>query len=282
MRISPGARTATRRCTSPRGAGTWRWSERLVQHGADVSRRRARRRNAAHGGRAHGQSPTSPRGCSRTARRTSCRRSSASSPRARAAIAPPPTRCSRPTRHCATELRPEHHLMLHRPAESGNAACARHDAGVRLRSDAKDKDSVTPLHRAAMGGHPEAVRVLLRTAPTSTRSTACSRRRRSCGRSRGAVNSRDQGADFVGVARLLIAAGSPLEWDAARGCAGPGAHAGRADRFAARRGRQRSGQHCRPGHIGGAARDPGQTSSTGASDRARFLHVANGTSTTDD
>ena len=77
--------------------------------------------------------------------------------------------------------------------------------------DARDKDNVTPLHRAAMGGHPEATRVLL---------------------AHGAdINARDgmfaapplvwavegrghaePGADHVGVARVLIAAGSPVEW----------------------------------------------------------------------
>ena len=60
-----------------------------------------------------------------------------------------------------TELRPEHHLMLHRPAESGNAAVLETMLACGFDPHAKDKDNVTALHRAAMGGHPEAVRVLL-------------------------------------------------------------------------------------------------------------------------
>ena len=61
-----------------------------------------------------------------------------------------------------TELRPEHHVMLHRPAESGNAAVLETMLACGFETDARDKDNVTPLHRAAMGGHPDAVRVLLK------------------------------------------------------------------------------------------------------------------------
>ena len=52
--------------------------------------------------------------------------------------------------------------MLHRPAESGNAAVLETMLACGFEPDAKDKDNVTPLHRAAMGGHVDAVRVLLR------------------------------------------------------------------------------------------------------------------------
>ena len=61
-----------------------------------------------------------------------------------------------------SELGPEHHLMLHRPAESGNAAVLETMLGCGFNPEAKDKDNVTPLHRAAMGGHVEAVQVLLK------------------------------------------------------------------------------------------------------------------------
>ena len=37
----------------------------------------------------------------------------------------------------------------------------------------------------------------------------------------GRSNSRDRGADHVGVARLLIAAGSPLDWTPPEGAPGP-------------------------------------------------------------
>ena len=119
-----------------------------------------------------------------------------------------------------SELRPEHHVMLHRPAEAGNAAVLETMLEGGFEVDARDKDQVTPLHRAAMGGHPEAVRVLL---------------------AHGAdVNARDgmfaatplvwavegrghakHGADHVAVARLLMAAGSPLDWTPPEGAPGP-------------------------------------------------------------
>ena len=51
--------------------------------------------------------------------------------------------------------------MLHRPAESGNAAVLETMLACGFDPEARDKDNVTPLHRAAMGGHAEAVRVLL-------------------------------------------------------------------------------------------------------------------------
>ena len=50
-----------------------------------------------------------------------------------------------------SELRPEHHLMLHRPAESGNAAVLETMLACGFDPHAKDKEHVTPLHRAAMG-----------------------------------------------------------------------------------------------------------------------------------
>ena len=43
---------------------------------------------------------------------------------------------------------------------------------------AKDKDGVTALHRAAMGGHPDAVAVLLKFGAPIDDLTACSPRRR--------------------------------------------------------------------------------------------------------
>jgi ankyrin repeat protein len=110
-----------------------------------------------------------------------------------------------------TELRTEHHLMLHRFAEDGNSTSLETMLACGFDPRAKDKDNVTALHRAAMAGHPEAVRLLLAFgAPVDAKDGMFS----------GsplvwAVAGRGHpspGADHVSVARLLIEAGSPVEW----------------------------------------------------------------------
>jgi ankyrin repeat protein len=110
-----------------------------------------------------------------------------------------------------TELRRDHHLMLQRPAESGNAAVLDTMLACGFDPHVADKDGVMPLHRAAMGGHPDAVRVLLRFgAPVDARDGMFAATPLVW-----AVEGRGHaqpGADHVAVARLLIAAGSPLEW----------------------------------------------------------------------
>jgi ankyrin repeat protein len=109
-----------------------------------------------------------------------------------------------------TELRPEHHLMLHRPAESGNAAVLETMLACGFDPATKDKDSVTPLHRAAMGGHADAVRVLLKFGAN----VAATDGMFSATPLVWAVEGRNSkhGGDHVEVARLLIAAGSALGW----------------------------------------------------------------------
>ncbi len=118
------------------------------------------------------------------------------------------------------ELRPEHHQMLHRPAESGNAAALETMLARGFDPAAKDKDGVTPLHRAAMGGHPEAVKVLLKFgAPIDALDNMFS-----APPIVWAVEGRHQatpGSDHVAVARLLIDAGSPVEWTPPAASPGP-------------------------------------------------------------
>src|SRR5204863_2106305 len=63
--------------------------------------------------------------------------------------------------HLRGDLRHEHHLMLHRHAESGNAAVLDTMLTCGFDPAVADKDNVTALHRAAMAGHLDAVRVLL-------------------------------------------------------------------------------------------------------------------------
>jgi ankyrin repeat protein len=110
------------------------------------------------------------------------------------------------------ELRGEHHLMLHRPAESGNSAVLETMLACGFDPNAKDQDSVTPLHRAAMGGHPDAVRVLLKYGANVNATDGMFSATPLVWAVEGRRTAKHQGADHVEVARLLIAAGSPLGW----------------------------------------------------------------------
>jgi hypothetical protein len=111
-----------------------------------------------------------------------------------------------------SELRPEHHLMLHRPAESGNAAVLDAMLACGFNPEAKDKDHVTPLHRAAMGGHVEAVHVLLQHGADVNARDGMFAASPLVWAVEGRRNARHHAGDHVGVARVLIAAGSPLDW----------------------------------------------------------------------
>ncbi|HEY1239020.1 MAG TPA: ankyrin repeat domain-containing protein [Bryobacteraceae bacterium] len=109
------------------------------------------------------------------------------------------------------ELRAEHHRMLHVPAERGDTKVLETMLACGFDPNTPDHDGVTPLHRAAMAGKPEAVRVLLAGgAPVNALDGmfagtplvwACE----------GWSHARS-GADHLGVARVLLAAGSSREW----------------------------------------------------------------------
>ena len=194
--------------------------ERLVAHGADVSRRRAdgatphtlaeRHGNQAMAASllAHGAvSELSPldrfiAACAR-ADRTAADAMLAADPALRSA------------------LRPEHHLMLHRPAESGNAAVLEAMLACGFQPDARDKDNVTPLHRAAMGGHVDAVRVLLAYGADVNALDGMFSASPLVWAVEGRRTTKHGGGDHVGVARLLIASGSPLDWSPPEGAPGP-------------------------------------------------------------
>ena len=102
--------------------------------------------------------------------------------------------------------------MLHRPAESGNAAVLETMLACGFDPEAKDKERVTPLHRAAMGGHVDAVRVLLTHGADVTARDGMFAASPLVWAVEGRRNARHRGADHVGVARVLIASGSPLDW----------------------------------------------------------------------
>jgi ankyrin repeat protein len=119
------------------------------------------------------------------------------------------------------ELRPEHHLMLHRAAESGNSAVLETMLACGFDSMAKDKDIVTPLHRAAMGGHPPAVRVLLQYGASVNALDGMFSASPLVWAVEGRHTSKHAGTDHVEVARLLIAAGCPLGWTPPEGAPSP-------------------------------------------------------------
>jgi hypothetical protein len=119
-----------------------------------------------------------------------------------------------------TTLRPEHHLMLHRPAESGNAAALDTMLSRGFEADARDKDGVTPLHRAAMAGHPDAVRVLLAHGASMHALDSMFAATPLVWAVEGRGHAQP-GSDHVAVARLLIGAGSPVEWTPPPASPGP-------------------------------------------------------------
>jgi ankyrin repeat protein len=119
-----------------------------------------------------------------------------------------------------SELQRDQHLLLQRAADFGEAGVLETMLGCGFDPRIADNDRVTPLHRAAMSGHVDAVRVLLaHGAPVDALDGMFS-----APPLVWAVEGREHtrpGTDHVGVARLLIAAGSPLEWTAPDGAPSP-------------------------------------------------------------
>ena len=112
------------------------------------------------------------------------------------------------------ELRVEHHLMMHGPAEQGNAAVLETMLTCGFDPNVKDKDGVTSLHRAAMAGRVEAARVLLAHGASVHNLDGMFSATPLVWATEGWSHGSHNGADHVAVARLLIAAGCPQEWKA--------------------------------------------------------------------
>jgi hypothetical protein len=126
--------------------------------------------------------------------------------------------CARP--ELRRELRPEHHVMMHRPAEAGQALVLETMVACGFDVDARDKDRVTPLHRAAMGGHPEAVRVLLRFGADVHAKDGMFAATPLVWAVEGR-NRSGRGIDHVAVARELLRAGSSPDWTPPEGAPSP-------------------------------------------------------------
>ena len=111
------------------------------------------------------------------------------------------------------ELRAEHHLLMHVPAERGDAAVLETMLACGFDPNVKDHDGVTALHRAAMRGRVAAVRVLLAGGASVNALDGMFSGTPLLWASHGWRNNPHQtGLDYLGAARQLIAAGSSLEW----------------------------------------------------------------------
>ena len=110
------------------------------------------------------------------------------------------------------ELRIEHHLMMQVPAERGESKILEVMLECGFDPNVKDGDGVTALHRAAMAGREDAVRVLLaHGAPVNALDGmfAATPLVWTC---EGWSHGMRDGVDHVAVARLLLAAGSLRDW----------------------------------------------------------------------
>jgi ankyrin repeat protein len=110
-----------------------------------------------------------------------------------------------------SELRAEHHLMLHVPVERGDVRVLDTMLACGFDPNVPDHDGVTPLHRAAMAGKPESVRVLLAGGASVNALDGMFAGTPLIWACEGWSHARS-GADHVAVARLLLAAGSSREW----------------------------------------------------------------------
>jgi len=193
--------------------------EALVQHGADPMRRRGDGNTAHTLAEMYGNRDVS-------ARLLALGATDELSPLERFVAA-----CARADRESAeamlrarpelrAELRPEHHLMMHRPAEAGQAHVLEVMLACGFEVEARDKDGVTPLHRAAMGGHPDAVRVLLRFGADVNAKDGMFAATPLVWAVEGRGHARPD-ADHVAVARELLRAGSSPEWTPPEGAPSP-------------------------------------------------------------
>lgn len=110
------------------------------------------------------------------------------------------------------ELHTEHHLMMQVPAERGDGAVLETMLACGFDPNVKDKDGVTALHRAAMAGRTEAARVLLAHGASVNAVDGMFSATPLVWASEGWRHGSHGGADHAGVAEVLIAAGSSLEW----------------------------------------------------------------------
>jgi ankyrin repeat protein len=110
------------------------------------------------------------------------------------------------------QLRKEHHLMMHVPAERGDAAVLETMLMCGFDPNVRDHDGVTALHRTAMGGRAAATRVLIAHGAAVDALDGMFAGMPLLWAAEGWRHGSGPGVDHVAVARLLIAGGSPTTW----------------------------------------------------------------------
>ena len=110
------------------------------------------------------------------------------------------------------ELRAEHHRIVHVPAERGDANVVDTMLACGFDPNVKDHEGVTALHRAAMAGRAESVRVLLEHGADVNGYDHMFAATPLLWAAHGWSEHAPPEADHPAVARLLISAGSSLEW----------------------------------------------------------------------
>jgi len=111
-----------------------------------------------------------------------------------------------------SELRTEHHLMMQVPAERGDSRVIEVMLACGFDPNVKDRDGVTALHRAAMSGRTDVVRVLLAHGASVNALDAMFAATPLVWACEGWSHGPQAGTDHLAVARLLLAAGSTREW----------------------------------------------------------------------
>ncbi|HEX7052248.1 MAG TPA: ankyrin repeat domain-containing protein [Longimicrobiales bacterium] len=188
-------------------------AELLVARGADVSRERADGRTPYAVAELYGNRPVAEwlraRGAS-TELRPVDRLVAACSRGDRAAV--DELLAARPA--LRGEIGAEHYAALHRAAEAGDAPALELLLACGFDPNRGDEEiGKTALHSAAMAGRPDAVRVLLAHGASPS-----ARDREFHGQplvwaAEGARMHGDRAGDYAEVARLLLDAGSPAEWE---------------------------------------------------------------------
>jgi hypothetical protein len=185
--------------------------ELLVRHGADIHRRRADGRTAYTVAELHGNQEIATWLLAHGAKDelSSLERFVSACARGDRAQADAMLQAQPSLRG---ELRAEHHLMMQVPAERGDAAVLETMLACGFDADAKDGDGVTALHRAAMAGRPESVRVLLAHGASVNALDGMFSATPLVWAAEGWSHGPSAGTDHVSAARRLIAGGSSLEW----------------------------------------------------------------------